>query len=172
MLSRAVRIFSIGGIAIRLDPSWLVIAALVIWTLAGSYFPETFPEASPQLHMLMAVGGMLGLFASLLAHEIAHGLVAIRLGLPVRSITLFLFGGLAELSAEPASPGDELRIALAGPLASLALAAGFWMLSQTAGRALMPPPMLQVLSYLALVNLVLALFNLLPAFPMDGAKIR
>jgi Zn-dependent protease len=120
---------------------------------------------------MMAVIAMLGFFASLLLHELAHSVIARYLGVPIKSITLFLFGGVAELEAEPQSGLAEFWIAIAGPLMSLALAFGFWSLSLAVAPTGVAPAAVSVVSYLALINLVLAVFNMVPAFPLDGGRV-
>jgi Zn-dependent protease/CBS domain-containing protein len=171
MFSNAVKIFSLNGFDIKVDPSWLIIASLVTWSLSQQYFPSVLPGASSGTYMMMALIGMLGLFASLLLHELAHSVVARQLGVPIKSITLFIFGGMAELEAEPTSARVEFWVALAGPLMSFCLALGFWTLAQTVGIVPTAGALGEVLSYLALINLVLALFNLVPAFPLDGGRV-
>lgn len=171
MFSRSFHIFTIAGIEIRLDLSWFVIAALIVWSLSFGYFPTLLPEAPPGLLWVLGIVAMLGLFGSLLLHELAHALVAMRDGLGIRGITLFLFGGVAELETEPRSAASELRIALAGPAMSFALAAGFAALARLLpmfGAAEAAPALA---SYLAAINLMLAVFNLLPAFPLDGGRV-
>mgnify|MGYP001820596333 FL=1 len=171
MFGNAVKIFSLNKFDIRVDPSWLLIAALITWSLSRQYFPHVLPGADATLYLTISIMAMLGLFASLLLHELAHSVVARRLGVPIRSITLFLFGGVAELEQEPTSARDEFWIAVAGPAMSLCLAFGFWTLKHFAIFAGSPVAPVELLSYLALVNLVLALFNLIPAFPLDGGRV-
>ncbi|AXI44191.1 site-2 protease family protein [Sulfitobacter sp. SK011] len=171
MFSQAKRILYLNGFEIKVDPSWLVIAALITWSLSQQYFPDILPNASAATHLMMALISMLALFASLLLHELAHSVVARRLGLPVKSITLFLFGGVAELEAEPSSARVEFWVALAGPVMSLCLAGGFWTLTNVALFFGSEPALREVISYLALINLVLALFNMVPAFPLDGGRM-
>lgn len=171
MFSSAVKLFSLQGFDIKVDPSWLIIASLVTWSLSQHYFPGILPQASGTAHLTMAVIGMLGLFASLLAHEMAHSVVARRLGVQVKSITLFIFGGVAELGTEPSSARDELWIAIAGPLMSFFLALGFWTFAQMAWLVSSSRAIAEVLSYLAIINLVLAVFNMVPAFPLDGGRV-
>lgn len=171
MFTNAIKIFTFNKFDIKIDPSWLVIAALVTWSLSQQYFPEALPTASQTAYLAMGVFAMLGLFASLLLHELAHSVVARRLGVPINSITLFLFGGVAELEEEPGSAPVEFWIAVAGPVMSLFLAFSFWTLELMATFTAMPAELIEVLSYLALINLVLALFNLLPAFPLDGGRV-
>lgn len=171
MFSNAVKLFSLGGIEIKVDPSWVIIASLITWSLSRQYFPEVLPEASNRTYLAMGLLGMLGLFSSLLLHELAHSVVAIRLGVPIKSITLFIFGGMAELGKEPTSARDEFWIALAGPVMSFCLATGFWTFAQGVWLAAGPFALVEVLFYLALINLLLALFNLVPAFPLDGGRV-
>lgn len=171
MFANSVKIFSLNRFDIKVDPSWLLIAALITWSLSQQYFPNALPDLHNTAYVAMAIVAMLGLFASLLLHELAHSVVARHLGVPIKSITLFLFGGVAELEAEPTSAQVEFWIALAGPVMSLCLAIGFWTLEHLTTLLACPAAVVTVLSYLALVNLVLALFNLLPAFPLDGGRV-
>lgn len=171
MFSNAVTLFTINRINIRVDPSWIIIAGLLTWSLSKKVFPSTLPGENDAVYLIMAVSAMLGLFGSLLLHELAHSLVAQRIGVPVRAITLFLFGGVAELDAEPRSARDELWIALAGPAMSAALSATLWVSVKMAAFTASSPASIAVLTYLSLINLVLALFNLVPAFPLDGGRV-
>lgn len=171
MFSNAVKLFSISGFDIKVDPSWLVIASLVTWSLSQKYFPNILPDASHATYVVMALFGMLGLFGSLLLHELAHCVVARRLGVPIKSITLFIFGGMAHLETEPSSAHDELWIALAGPVMSMFLAIILWLFARAAATTGISSAAFEVISYLTMINLVLALFNLVPAFPLDGGRI-
>ena len=163
-------LFRIAGIQVRVDPSWFLVFLLIWWSLSAGYFPRTQPEASAAQTWAAGLLAALLFFLSLLLHELSHSIVARRSGHAVRSITLFLFGGVAEMTSEPEDPGTELRIAVAGPLASFALALFFWV----AGRLLpetTPDLLLGVTSYLAWINLALGTFNLLPGFPLDGGRM-
>lgn len=171
MFSNAVRLFTISGFDIKVDPSWLIIAGLITWSLSRHYFPDVFPDQSATTYLYMALSAMLLFFASLLLHELAHSIVARRFGVPVKRITLFLFGGVAELEAEPRSAGVEFWVALAGPLMSFWLAVGFWFIAKLTAAVLAFEATVQVLIYLAAINLILAVFNLIPAFPLDGGRI-
>jgi len=171
MFRNAVTLFSINDFDIKVAPGWVLIAALITWSLSRQYFPQTLPDATPSTHMAMAVFGMLGLFASLLLHELAHSVVARQLGIEIKSITLFLFGGVAEMREEPSSAPAEFWIAVAGPAMSLCLAFGLWILGALAASTGASEVVAAVLFYLGTVNLVLALFNLLPAFPLDGGRV-
>ena len=171
MFSNAIKVFTINDFDIRVDPSWLIIASLVTWSLSQWHFPEVIPGLSGGAYLVMAVVAMLGLFGSLLLHELAHSVVARRFGVPIKKITLFLFGGVAELEAEPTSARVELLVAIAGPVMSVALAIAFWTLAQIAYVSGLSMAVVEVIAYLALINLILALFNLIPAFPLDGGRI-
>jgi Zn-dependent protease/CBS domain-containing protein len=166
----ARRGFAIAGIPIRIDPSWLLIFALVLWTLSTGYLPSRLPQIPRGQAWL---GGLLAtacFFASLVFHELAHALVARRAGISVSGIRLFLFGGVSQIGEEPRTPAIELRVALVGPLASFVLAAGFWVAS-LAFPSEPPSVSVAVLQYLAWINAGLGLFNLLPGFPLDGGRV-
>jgi len=156
----------IAGIRIGIHYTWLFAFALISWSLA-SYFPTTLRSATPLTYWLMGGCAALLLFASVLLHELSHSLVARRRGLKVDSITLFIFGGVSNLSSEPTRPSDEFLIAVVGPLTSLALGGACWVLNQWlaggVGGAL--------LGYLSFANLVLGVFNLVPGFPLDGGRV-
>jgi Zn-dependent protease/CBS domain-containing protein len=171
MFSNAVRLFDVFGFQIRVDPSWLIIAALIVWSLASGYFPAEVPGLHDGDYLAVAVAAMLGLFASLILHELSHSLVARRFGLGVGGITLFLFGGVAELEQEPQSAVSEFWIAVAGPAMSFALALVFRLLESAVAMAGASDLLVTLIGYLAAINLVLALFNLLPAFPLDGGRV-
>ncbi len=171
MFSHAKTLVRVFGLKIRVDPSWILIAALITWTLCRQVFPGVLPEQSQTVYVAMAVAAMLLLFVSLLLHELAHAMTGRRYGVHTEAITLFLFGGVAEMTREPARARDAVRIALAGPAMSFALAALFWALAQLAASASLPQSVVEVIRYLALINLALAAFNLLPAFPLDGGRV-
>lgn len=171
MFRNSIKIFTLHGFDIRLDVSWLLIAALITWSLSRQFFPVSLPGLSDQTYLLMAISAMLCFFASLLLHELAHSVVARRYGISIKGITLFLFGGVAEFESEIESSGAEFWVALAGPMMSLALSFGFWVLAVLSDLILSLAPLTEVLIYLATINLLLALFNMLPAFPLDGGRV-
>ncbi|WP_317054725.1 site-2 protease family protein [Roseovarius rhodophyticola] len=171
MFKNARPVLNLLGFEIKIDPSWLLIAALITWSLSQHTFPVRLPEAASSQHFTMAVATMLLFFASLLLHEVAHAVVARSYGVATRGITLFLFGGVAEIESEPKAASHEFYIAVAGPLMSFFLAFLFWILLQISTILSGPKEFAAVFSYLALINLILALFNLLPAFPLDGGRI-
>lgn len=171
MFSRAVRIVDILGFQIKVDPSWLLIAMLVVWTLSSGYFPERVPGLGGGDYFGLGVVAAFAFFAGLILHELAHSLVARHFGLRVGGITLFVFGGVAELDEEPANARSEFWIAIAGPAMSLVLAGICWLVGESLKNAGVSAPTQAVLEYLALINLILAVFNLLPAFPLDGGRV-
>ncbi|MEH6645981.1 site-2 protease family protein [Sulfitobacter sp.] len=171
MWGNAMRIARIRGFDIKVDASWFLIAALIVWSLATTYFPTELPDTGTATLFASAVLAMLGLFASLILHELAHAEVAARFGLRISGITLFLFGGVAEMQSEPAGGTSEFWVAIAGPIASVCLALAFWFSAQIADVISAPDPARLILHYLAWINLILAIFNLLPAFPMDGGRV-
>jgi Zn-dependent protease/CBS domain-containing protein len=171
MFTRAFPLFRLFGFQIRADLTWLLLAALITWSLGAGYFPSVHPELSAQSHWIMGVAGMLGLFLSLILHECSHALVARTYGLPIYNITLFLFGGVAELTREPETAKSEFLVAIAGPLASFAIGAICWLAAGAADGLGLPVAAGAVLSYLAAINVVLAVFNLVPAFPLDGGRM-
>lgn len=165
-------LFRVAGIQVRLDPSWILIFLLVLWSLSAGYFPRVHPDQTATAYWGAGLLATLLFFASLLVHELSHSLVALRAGLEVPSITLFLFGGASEMTREPEEPGTEFRIAVVGPLASVALAGAFGAVHVGLERAALGPEMLRaVVGYLAWINLALAVFNLLPGLPLDGGRM-
>ncbi|MBW1991633.1 MAG: site-2 protease family protein [Deltaproteobacteria bacterium] len=169
-ISRGITLFRVAGIRISLDISWFVIFVLVLLALSAGYFPRHFPGQTSQTYWIAGFIATLLFFASVLIHELAHSLVAIRSGIEIPEITLFIFGGVSRLAQEPKDPETELKIAVVGPLSSFALAAFFWIL-QAFLRGLQPSMIVAVFGYLAWINLALGIFNLIPGFPLDGGRI-
>lgn len=171
MFGRGIRLFEIFGFAVKIDASWLILAVLVTWSLAGGYFPQNYQGLSPSMYLWMGIAGAAGLFASIVLHELSHSLVARRYGMPIRGITLFIFGGVAEMEDEPPTAQSEFLMAVAGPVASGMLALFFHLLDRIGTGAALPVPVLGVFDWLAFVNMMLAVFNLVPAFPLDGGRM-
>jgi len=171
MFRNSVQIFEVFGFKLKIDPSWLLIAALIVWSLSTSYFPDVMPGRTSTLYTVLGIVAMLGMFASLILHELSHSLVARSYGLKVGGITLFIFGGVAELEEEPRDPKSEFQIAIAGPLMSLFLAGLFYGASNLVAGGSEIGIAAALFGYLALINLMLAMFNLIPAFPLDGGRI-
>jgi Zn-dependent protease/predicted transcriptional regulator len=167
--TKSIELFRVAGVQVEVDYSWLVIFALVLWSLSAGYFPQEYPGQPTLDYWIVGFVATLFFFGSVLLHELSHAAMANRLGDKVDRITLFIFGGIARLSSEPKSADSELKIAGVGPLSSLAIALTFWLISNAIGR----PASLWtgVFRYLAFINLALALFNLLPGFPLDGGRL-
>ncbi len=165
------RLGSLFGIEIRIDYSWFIIFFLILWTFTMGVFPASFPGLAGGTYLAMGAVGTLLFFASLLAHELSHSIVARSKGIPVEGITLFIFGGMAHTGAEFERPGDEFVIAGVGPLSSLLIALLFGALAWLGVQAGWSVAVVGVAQYLAFINLVLALFNLLPGFPLDGGRL-
>lgn len=170
MFTRRIDLFRLLGFRVSLDASWFLLAFLIVWTLTSGYFPETLPGEAFQTYLWMGIAGAIGLFASIVLHEFAHAMVARHYDLPMAGITLFIFGGIAEMNDEPEGPGVEFQVAIAGPIASFAIAAVCYAAATgLSGQGV--EQIAAVVRYLAVINLVLAVFNLLPAFPLDGGRI-
>jgi len=171
MFSKRFTIFSLAGIKVAIDVSWFFIAILLSWTLAAGYFPTHYPNLSLGMYWLMGVLGMLGLFICVVLHEFGHALVAKHYKLPISHITLFIFGGVAEIKKEPQSPKEEFLMAIAGPIVSVFLGICMFFLTQIGLQLSWPVPLVGVTNYLAIINLVIVVFNLIPAFPLDGGRV-
>jgi len=171
MFTRRFNFIRIAGIQIGIDLSWLFIAVLLTWTLATGYFPLTYPGLSVGTYWGMGFLGMMGLFVCIVLHELGHAFMAKHFKLPISQITLFLFGGVAEIRKESSSPKVEFWVAIAGPLVTLALMLSFYIL-HILGASLAWPMVLQgIISYLAGINTWILLFNLVPAFPLDVGRV-
>lgn len=171
MFGKRIPLFKLFGFKVNVDASWLILAVLVTWSLAKGLFPYYFTGFSDGTYWWMGIAGALGLFMSIIFHEFCHSLVARQFGLPMKGITLFIFGGVAEMESEPTSPKAEFLMAIAGPLASIFLGVVFYLVHIGATSAGWSNPVRGVLMYLMIINLVLAGFNLLPAFPLDGGRV-
>lgn len=162
-------IATIRGIDIGVHYSWLLVFFLIAWTLAVGLFPQQFPGLGVAAYWAMGFVASLLLFGSVLVHELAHSFMAQSMGLTVRSITLFIFGGISNIGGEPTRATDELAIAIVGPASSMVLGGLFWALWLAVGNGM--GPVGGVLLYLATVNILLALFNMIPGFPLDGGRV-
>ncbi len=171
MFGKRIRLFNLLGFEVRIDLSWIIIAILVTWSLADGLFPYFYPHLEPQVYWEMGIAGALGLFGSIIFHEFCHSLVARKFGMAMKGITLFIFGGVAEMGEEPPSARAEFFMAVAGPLSSIVLGGVFYGLHLTGLSSDWPQPANAVLAYLSGINFLLAVFNLVPAFPLDGGRI-
>jgi Zn-dependent protease/CBS domain-containing protein len=162
-----IRLF---GFQISIDYTWFIVFGLAVWALAKGYFPDALPGGRASTYWMMGILAALLLFVSVLLHELSHSIVARRQGLEIRGITLFIFGGMAEMAEEPRDASTELRMALAGPLTSFGLGCVF-LITDVLLRSALPPAVAAVLRYVAYLNVALALFNIIPGFPLDGGRV-
>jgi Zn-dependent protease/CBS domain-containing protein len=160
------QIGTIMGIPIRVHFSWFIIFGLITWSLSTFYFPQAAPDLPAASYWVKGVLAAFLLFASVGFHELAHSFVAKKYNISMESITLFIFGGVAQMKGEPPHPKAEFRIAIAGPLSSFFLSVLFLFLSMTASGGIKA-----LFSYIAQINFIIALFNLIPGFPMDGGRV-
>lgn len=168
MNRQSISVGKIFGIPLEIDYSWFLIFGLLTLTLATGYFPSEFKNWSPIQYWLVAAVTALLFFGSVLVHELAHALVARHYAIPVNNIRLLIFGGISELEQEPPSALSNFWIAICGPAANLVLAGVFSLLAILASGS---EALLALLKYLATINLLLGLFNLVPGFPLDGGSV-
>ncbi|MBI5025338.1 MAG: site-2 protease family protein [Nitrospirae bacterium] len=161
------KIATIMGIPIRVHFSWLIIFGLITWSLSTYYFPKAAPELPVASYWIKGAMAAMLLFASVAFHELAHSYVAKKYRISIHSITLFIFGGVAQMKGEPPHPKAEFRIAIAGPLSSFFLAFVFFIFY----RVSINPGLTALYAYLTQINLILGVFNLIPGFPMDGGRV-
>ena len=162
----STKLFRIFGIDVKLHFSWWFIFALLSWSLSSAFFPHFYPDLGIRQYWIMGVSSALLLFFSVLLHELSHSLVAKSKNIKVESITLFFFGGVAGITDEEMKPWDELQMALAGPIFSLTLAGIFFLIFKYNGNILFSG----IMFYLYQLNLILAVFNLVPGYPLDGGR--
>jgi len=171
MLFRRVRVCRFFGFDVNADASWFFLAVLISWTVAGNVFPSRYPDQALDLYQWMGVATVGGLIFSIIAHEVAHAVIAEYYKMPVTGITLFIFGGVAEMKGEPSHPRGEFFMAIAGPIMSALLGLFFWAVGDlyaTVGGG--PGAPYHILHYLGDLNMLIAIFNMLPAFPLDGGR--
>jgi Zn-dependent protease/CBS domain-containing protein len=181
-MKSSFRLFRIAGIDIGIHFTWIFIFVFFSWSLAEAYFPSAYPGFSTWTYWITGIISTLLIFVSVLIHEMAHSLVARSRGLPVSSITLFILGGVSNLEEEPSQPSVEFNMAIVGPATSIILAIVFWLVtSAVMGRIIPISDMFvgipnatlvtAVIGYLAVINLFLGAFNLIPGFPLDGGRV-
>jgi Zn-dependent protease/CBS domain-containing protein len=178
-MKASFRLFRIAGIEIGVHYTWVFALALIAWSLADGFFPDAYPGWDTSTYWVTGVVSALLLFVCVLVHELAHSLLATRFGYPVAGITLFIFGGVSQIRAEAEEPRHEFLIAAVGPAMSIVLSFIFWLIAgrpdlfwliggdTDPGRT----PASAVIGYLAFINLLLGLFNLIPGFPLDGGRV-
>ncbi len=170
MYTKRFKLFNLLGFPIYVDLSWFLIVLLITWSLATNLFPFWYDGFENATYWWMGLAGAIGLFVSILAHEMGYSIVARQFDMPVRSITLFIFGGVAELSQEPPSAKAEFFVAIAGPIVSVLVAIACFVMAIVA-EARPGTPIVGVLWYLGIINGVLVAFNMIPAFPLDGGRV-
>ena len=173
MLRGGIPIGRAFGISLRLHYSWFLIFALVTWALAGSYFPSVYPTWSLSSRIAAGLITSVLFFGSVLVHELMHSIVAQRQGISVQSITLFIFGGVSQITSEPKQPKDEFRMAIVGPLSSLLIGGAlFGIYFGLRHVDTFAAQFITAIAYwLGYINLVLGVFNLIPGFPLDGGRV-
>jgi Zn-dependent protease/predicted transcriptional regulator len=165
----SLRIGKIAGIDIYIHVSWIIILVLLTVSLAIGWFPQLYPGQSTATYWIVSLIAALLLFVSVLLHELAHSLVARRRGLPVKNITLFIFGGVSNIEQEPKDPGIEFQVAVVGPITSILIGVVCFLLQLPLRGT--NSPLEEILYYLAVTNILLGVFNLIPAFPLDGGRV-
>src|SRR4030042_4074486 len=164
MFRSSIKLFRIAGIEIRLDLSWFIIFAILVYYFGFTYFPYVLPGYSNWLLALATIITVVLFFFSVLAHELSHSLVAKKRGLSVNRISLWIFGGMAEIEKEPETPFTEFSMAIIGPVTSFVLGGIFaiiWFFTRNT------PPVAEPAAYLAQINIILGIFNLVPGYPLD-----
>jgi len=167
----SLKLGKIMGIPVRIHYTLWLVFILIAWSLAYGYMPRQYPGLSTVTYWEIGIGSAIILFGSILIHELSHSYVAKKHGLPIARITLFFFGGVSEMTEEPQDPGLEVKMAIAGPLMSFLIAGilgGVWYISEMTKTLV---PITAILGYGALINGILGVFNLIPAFPLDGGRV-
>lgn len=171
MFGRSYPLFKLFGFQISIDASWFILVVLVTWSLATGPFSQDPPGISNAGRWIMGAAGAFGLFASIVLHELGHAIAARRCGMRMKGITLFIFGGVAEMKDEPPNAKSEFIVAIAGPVVSVLLGGIFLLMSRLADQLMVPAAAAKVIGYLGFINLVLVVFNMIPAFPLDGGRV-
>ncbi len=168
MRKQKIPLGKIIGIPVSLDYTWFLIFALLSWTLAANYFPHQFKNWPEAEYWIVGIITSIMLFVSVLLHELGHSVIAMSYKIKVKQITLFLFGGIAEIAGEPPKASAEFWIAIAGPIVSFLLAVVFYFLQSFFTKVV---SLYALFEYLAYINFALAIFNLIPGFPLDGGRV-
>lgn len=170
MFFKRATLFTCFGFKVRADLSWVFLSILIYWMLATNTFPRLMPGHHADVYQLMSLSALGLLMVSIIAHEVAHAIIAEHYQMPIESITLFIFGGVAEMKGEPSHPKGEFLMALAGPAMSALLGGIFYGAYQTYLIYMTYDPAAEVLRFLGILNLLIAGFNVIPAFPLDGGR--
>jgi len=167
---KRVTLFNFFGFKVKADASWLVISVLISWTMSSHIFPSLYPGQSLNIYQIMGISTLAGVIFSVIAHEAAHAVIAEYYNMPITSITLMVFGGVAEMKGEPSHPKGEFYMAIAGPIMSFLLGMFFWALANLYVNLIDSGAIYYVLNYLGDLNILIAAFNVIPAFPLDGGR--
>lgn len=167
---KQVTLFRFFNFPVKADASWLFLGVLIFWTLSTKFYPSHFGGQSGQMYQLMAIVTLLGIIASIIAHEVAHAVIAEYYHMPIEGITLFIFGGVAEMKGEPSHPKGEFLMAIAGPAMSALLGLFFFAARALWDMHIGHAAASRVLGYLGDINILIAAFNMVPAFPLDGGR--
>jgi len=170
VLFKRKTLFHFFGFPVKADASWFFLSVLIMWTLASRAYPALYPGQEAGTYQLMGFLSLLGIFVSIIAHEVAHAVIAEYYHMPIESITLFIFGGVAEMKGEPSHPKGEFFMAIAGPVMSVLMGVFFLATAHFAQQYAVPGPMHRILTYLGDLNFMIAGFNMIPAFPLDGGR--
>jgi len=171
MFGRKIHLFTLFGFEVGIDFTWIFLAVLVAWSLAAYLFPAYYKGYSAGVYWAMGIAGSVGLFLSIVFHEFWHSIIARHYGLPMKGITLFIFGGVSEMEDEPQNAKIEFLMAIAGPVSSVVLGGIFLGIHWAVESAQAPESVSGVLQYLGWLNVILAIFNMIPAFPLDGGRV-
>jgi Zn-dependent protease len=167
---KTIHLFTISGVKVRIHFSWFLLAFLVTWSMATGLFPRLYSGGTTFSYWLMGLAGALGLFASIVFHEFWHSIVGRMYGMNFAGITLFVFGGVAEMKNEPPTAKSEFFTAIAGPISSLVLGCIFLVLSGMTSKWGLESTT-AVMDCLGLLNFIMMIFNIIPAFPLDGGRV-
>jgi Zn-dependent protease/predicted transcriptional regulator len=171
MFGKTIPLFNLFGFRVGIDTTWFILLALITWSLAEGVFPHYYPSLPNVTYLWMGLAGALGLFMSIVFHEFCHSIVAKQFGMSMKGITLFIFGGVAEMSEEPKNARSEFLMAIAGPVSSVVLAGVFFLIYTAGVKLNWQTPVNGVIFYLSWINIILAGFNMIPAFPLDGGRV-
>ena len=170
MAFKRVTLFRFFGFKVKADASWFFLAILISWTMSGKVYPHILPGQSPDIYQFMGILTVIGILVSIIMHEVAHAVIAEYYHMPISSITLFIFGGVAEMEGEPSHPLGEFFMAIAGPIMSALMGLFFWASANLYAEYIRPDAISCVLKYMGNLNMLIAVFNVVPAFPLDGGR--
>jgi Zn-dependent protease/CBS domain-containing protein len=167
---KRVTLFRFFGFKVKADASWFFLAVLISWTMSRNVYPQLLPGQTADMYQFMGILTVIGILVSIITHEVAHAVIAEYFQMPISSITLFIFGGVAEMEGEPSHPRGEFLMAVAGPIMSALMGLFFWAVANLYATYVSPGAIACVLNYLGNLNMLIAAFNLVPAFPLDGGR--